>query len=237
VRRVLLAAICMLVMLPASLIAQFETASVLGYVRDTTGATLPNATVTLTNQQTKTSVTVKTDAQGAYQFTDVKPGDYAVSATAGGFDTDATTPFHVQVNAKQRVDVSLKAGSATEVVTVTDAAALLETDNSERAQTIGTREVENMPLNGREYADLAALVPGVRRNVLENGSDSSRDASFNVNCQRSEFNNFLLDGVDNNAYGTQGRNRHLQRRVRPFSRCCRQRIYPQWHQQVPRCRL
>ena len=67
---------------------------------------------------------------------------------------------------------------------------------------IGTREVENLPLNGREYADLAALVPGVRRDALENQTDSSRDASFNVNGLRSEFNNFLLDGLDNNAYGT-----------------------------------
>ena len=67
---------------------------------------------------------------------------------------------------------------------------------------IGTSEVENLPLNGRAYADLAALVPGVRRNILENTTDSSRDASFNVNGQRSEFNNFMLDGLDNNAYGT-----------------------------------
>jgi hypothetical protein len=67
---------------------------------------------------------------------------------------------------------------------------------------IGTREVENLPLNGRTYAGLAAPVPGVRRNILENPTDSSRDASFNVNGQRSEFNNFLLDGLDNNVYGT-----------------------------------
>ena len=87
-------------------------------------------------------------------------------------------------------------------MTVSAAAALLETDSSERGQVIGTREVENLPLNGRAYADLAALVPGVRRNILENTTDSSRDASFNVNGQRSEFNNFLLDGLDNNAYGT-----------------------------------
>ena len=106
------------------------------------------------------------------------------------------------VNARQRVDVALKVGSNTETVTVDAAAALLETDSSERGQVISTREVENLPLNGRAYADLTALVPGVRRNILENTTDSSRDASFNVNGQRSEFNNFLLDGVDNNAYGT-----------------------------------
>ncbi len=85
---------------------------------------------------------------------------------------------------------------------MSSAASLLETNSSERGPVIGTREVENLPLNGREYADLAALVSGVRRNALENQTDSSRDASLNVNGLRSEFNNFLLDGIDNNAYGT-----------------------------------
>ena len=182
--------------------AQFETASVLGYVRDGSGAVVSGATVTLENEETKVQVTLKTDAQGAYQFTDVKIGQYKVTASASGFDVSATEPFTVQVNAHQRVDLLMKVGSQSDVVTVNSAAAILETDNSERGQVIGAHEVQNLPLNGREYADLAALVPGVRRNVLENSSDSSRDASFNVNGQRSEFNNFLLDGVDNNAYGT-----------------------------------
>jgi len=182
--------------------SQFETASVLGYIRDGSGAIVQGATVTLTNQETKAQVTAKSDAQGAYQFTDVKIGQYQVSATATGFDTSTTQNFTVTVNARQRVDLSMKIGSASESVTVDSAASLLETDNSERGQVIGTREVENLPLNGRAYADLAALVPGVRRNILENSTDSSRDASFNVNGQRSEFNNFLLDGLDNNAYGT-----------------------------------
>jgi hypothetical protein len=147
-------------------------------------------------------VTVRTDAQGAFEFTDVTLGQYAITAQAPGFSTTTTAPFTVQVNAHQRVDVVLKNGEVSEVVNVSGAAQLLETDSSERGQVIATREVENLPLNGRAYADLAALVPGVRRNILENGTDSSRDASFNVNGQRSEFNNFLLDGLDNNAYGT-----------------------------------
>jgi len=196
------AILCLLVLNSARSFAQFETASVLGYVRDSSGAVVPNATVSLVNQETRAQVTVTTDAQGAYQFTDVKVGNYAVTSQAAGFGTTTTQVFQVQVNAHQRVDVTLKVGSASEVVTVSDAAQLLETDSSERGQVIGTREVENLPLNGRAYADLAALVPGVRRNVLENTTDSSRDASFNVNGQRSEFNNFLLDGIDNNAYGT-----------------------------------
>src|SRR5580692_7951534 len=194
--------LCLLAATPAALHAQFETASVLGYVRDTSGAVVSGATVVLVNQETKAQVTVQTNDQGAYQFTDVKIGQYQVTAKAAGFDISTTQPFTVTVNARQRVDVALTIGSNNETVTVTGAADLLETDSSERGQVIGTREVENLPLNGRAYADLAALVPGVRRNLLENSTDSSRDASFNVNGQRSEFNNFLLDGLDNNAYGT-----------------------------------
>jgi hypothetical protein len=202
-RLILFAAmVCLFGLNARNLFAQFETASVLGYVRDGSGAVLGQATVSLINQDTKTQVTVQSNAQGAYEFTDVKIGQYAVTVRATGFDTTTTAPFSVTVNARQRVDVALKIGSNTETVTVTGAAAVLETDSSERGQVIGTREVENLPLNGRAYADLAALVPGVRRNVLENSTDSSRDASFNVNGQRSEFNNFLLDGLDNNAYGT-----------------------------------
>jgi len=197
----LLAMIC-IVLNSAPLFAQFETASVLGYVRDSSGAVVPGATVSLVNQETKAQVTAQSNAQGAYEFTDVKIGQYQVTAKAAGFDISTTQPFTVTVNARQRVDVALKIGSNSETVTVDSAAALLETDSSERGQVIGTREVENLPLNGRAYADLAALVPGVRRNILENSTDSSRDASFNVNGQRSEFNNFLLDGLDNNAYGT-----------------------------------
>jgi Carboxypeptidase regulatory-like domain/TonB-dependent Receptor Plug Domain len=204
VKRILfvILAVCLLLASPISIHAQFETASVLGYVRDGSGAVVSGATVSLVNQETKTQVAAQTDAQGAYQFTDVKIGQYQITAQANGFDTSTTQSFTVTVNARQRVDVGLKVGSNTETVTVDSAAALLETDSSERGQVIGTREVENLPLNGRAYADLAALVPGVRRNVLENSTDSSRDASFNVNGQRSEFNNFLLDGLDNNAYGT-----------------------------------
>ena len=203
-KRFLLALIAVLLLAasPAALLAQFETASVLGYVRDASGAAIPNASVTLINEETKGQVTVHTNGQGAYEFTDVKVGRYHVSTTASGFDVSDTEAFGVQVNARQRVDVALKVGSTAETVTVTGAAALLQTDSSEDGQVIGSREVQNLPLNGREYADLAALVPGVRRNVLENSTDSSRDASFDVNGQRSEFNNFLLDGLDNNAYGT-----------------------------------
>lgn len=199
----LISTVFLLALGSAQAFAQFETATVLGYVRDGSGAAIPNANVTLINDETMSHVSVHSNAQGAYEFSDVKVGRYHVTAEFAGFDVSHTEAFTVQVNAHQRVDVAMKVGSAGETVNVTGAAALLETDSSERGQVIGAREVQNIPLNGREYADLAALVPGVRRSLLESTtSDSSRDASFNVNGQRSEFNNFLLDGVDNNSYGT-----------------------------------
>ncbi len=182
--------------------AQFETASVLGYVRDVTGAAVAHGTVSLINTQTGQNIAVQTNAQGEYNFPDVKVGEYKIDATAAGFSETTTEAFAVAVNARQRVDVSLTVGSQTESVTVTGAASLLETESSENGIVISPTEVQNLPLNGRAYADLTLLAPGVRRNNLENQTVTSRDASYNVNGQRSEFNNFLLDGLDNNAYGT-----------------------------------
>lgn len=182
--------------------AQFETASVLGFVHDGSGAAIPNASVSLINMATNVEVTVTSDAQGQFTFTSVRIGQYKVKVSATGFSDTVTEPFNAQVNARQRVDVKLKPGTASETVTVTGAAALLNTEDSERGQIISARDVNNLPLNGRAYADLALLTPGVRANNLENQSVTSRDASYNVNGQRSEFNNFLLDGLDNNAYGT-----------------------------------
>ncbi|MFT4113886.1 TonB-dependent receptor plug domain-containing protein, partial [Silvibacterium sp.] len=119
-----------------------------------------------------------------------------------GFAESLTSPFSVAVNSRQRVDVSLQPGSVSQTVTVTGAASQLQTETSDSSTIINHSEVVNLPLNGRAYGDLATLVPGVHTNILENQTVTSRDASFNVNGQRSEFNNFLLDGLDNNAYGT-----------------------------------
>ena len=184
-------------------LAQFDSASVLGYVRDASGASVPHATVTLTNIETGVTTRLNSDGEGKFEFSGVKIGNYKVSAEAPGFATTASEAFALTVNARQRVDVGLKAGSVSDVVQVTSAATLLETETSSRSQLVGTREVENLPLNGRSYADLALLAPGVRKSALENnGTTTSREGSFNVNGQRSAFNNYLLDGLDNNNYGT-----------------------------------
>ncbi len=196
-------AMVVLLLLPAlRCYGQFESASVLGYVRDSTSAAIPNSTVTLTNVATSIKQTATTDAEGRYEFSSVAIGRYQVATEATGFQRTETEPFTLTTAARQRVDVTLKPGSLSESVTVSAAPSVLETETSSRGQVIGTREIENLPLNGRSYADLALLAPGVRKSFLENQSTTSREASFNVNGQRSAFNNFLLDGLDNNSYGT-----------------------------------
>jgi hypothetical protein len=183
-------------------LAQFESASVLGYVRDASDAAVPNATVTLTNVATGITQVKTTDAEGKYEFPSVQIGNYQILASAQGFDKARTETFTVQTNARQRVDVNLKPGSVSEEVTVTSAAQLLDTETSSHSTVIGTKQVEDLPLNGRSYADLVLLVPGARKSLLENNGTSSREGSFNINGLRSAFNNYMLDGLDNNNYGT-----------------------------------
>lgn len=182
--------------------AQFETSSVLGYVRDASGAPIAKAQVTLLNMATGVKVQRSTDDQGHFEFDDVHAAQYRVTANSAGFSDSQSEPFMVNVNTRQRVDLTLKPGNVSETVIVSGAATQLETETSSTGTTIAQTLVHDLPLNGRAYGDLMQLVPGVRRNNLEDQSVTSRDASYNVNGQRSEFNNFLLDGLDNNAYGT-----------------------------------
>jgi Carboxypeptidase regulatory-like domain/TonB-dependent Receptor Plug Domain len=182
--------------------AQFDTATVSGVVRDQATAVVAGSKVTLENTATGVVKTTNTDQNGSYTFFDVKIGRYKLKAEAQGFKAAVAEEFTVTVNAHQRVDLQLEVGAVTESVEVVGAAAAIETDSSSRGHVIANQQIVNLPLNGRSYADLALLAPGVRKSVLEDGSASSRDASFNVNGQRSALNNFLVDGVDNNAYGT-----------------------------------
>jgi hypothetical protein len=185
-----------------ALFAQFDTATVSGVVRDQANAVVTNSKVTLENVATGVVKTGSTDQNGSYTFFDVKIGRYKLKAEAAGFKAAVAEEFTVTVNAHQRVDLQLQVGSITESVEVVGAASAIETDSSSRGHVIANQSIVNLPLNGRSYADLALLAPGVRKSMLEDGTATSRDASFNVNGQRSALNNFMVDGVDNNAYGT-----------------------------------
>jgi hypothetical protein len=202
VRRKNFLAVLLLLICASVAWAQFETSAVLGFVRDSTGAPIANSKITLVNVSTGITTAATTDNDGHFQFPDVHVGRYKVTASAPGFSESVTDPFAVNVSTRQRVDVTLKPGSVAETVVVSGTATQLESETSSTGTMISETQVHDLPLNGRAYGDLMSLAPGVRRNNLENQSVTSRDASYNVNGQRSEFNNFLLDGLDNNAYGT-----------------------------------
>src|SRR5882672_9178565 len=199
-----LAAICFLgaLGLATPAFAQFETATVLGTVHDPAGAAVPGARITLRNVATGVTAHAESDGSGNYQFLNVKIGTYEVTGELSGFSKAVARDVTVSVNARQRVDLTLQTGAITEEVTVEAQARLLETDSSDRGQVINRQQIVNLPLNGRAYADLALLSPGVRKSVLNTQESGGRDASFNVNGLRSSLNSFMLDGVDNNFYGT-----------------------------------
>jgi hypothetical protein len=192
------AAVAAVLLLTGNAYAQFDTATVLGTIRDSSGAVVPGATVTLTNVRTGITASTTTEQEGHYLFPNVRVGTYSVRGELSGFSVAEAKDVQVTVNARLRVDLTLQVGNVGETVTVEAAATLLESESSDRGQVIGKEQIANLPLNGRAYADLALLSPGVRRSAIA----ESRDASFNVNGLRSAVNSFILDGVDNNSYGT-----------------------------------
>jgi hypothetical protein len=195
----------LLFLAPLSLLAQFETAEVLGTVRDNSDAVVAGVQVTLTNQETNIETKTVTDAAGNYSFFNVKVGTYTVTMEHAGFTKFTTKDVLVEVNARQRVDAKLSIGQVTDSVTVNGAAEVLSTDTSEYSQIISTQQIAELPLNGRDYANLALLSTNVHVSPIAATfapSSTPREAAFNVNGMRSTYNNFLLDGIDNNSYGT-----------------------------------
>jgi len=184
--------------------AQFDSAAILGTVRDQNGGAVSGASVTVKNKLTGILATTKTDDKGDYIFPSVKIGVYQVTAEMQGFSRAVVDEIRLTVEARQRVDLTMQVGTVAETVNVEAAAPLLETDSSSKGQIIGQQQIVGLPILGRTYSNLALLAPGVRQSQSGNSGDIStrREGSYNVNGLRSVFNNFLLDGVDNNFYGT-----------------------------------
>ncbi len=177
---------------------QFDSATVLGTVLDAKAAVVTAARVSLENIDTGVVQTAESDQYGVYRFLEVHLGKYRITAKAPGFKKFETSDFRVETGARQRVDISLQVGDAAQTVEVSSAATILQTESSDRGEVINHEEIAELPLNGRSSASLALLAPGVR---LALGLPK-RESSFNVNGLRSQFNDFILDGIDNNAYGT-----------------------------------
>ncbi len=190
--------------LATGLFAQFDSAAVVGAVRDEKGGAISAAKVTLRNNDTGITLTTESTESGEFVFPTVRIGAYKLTAEKSGFTTAAADNVVLTVNARQRVDLALKVGQVSEIVNVEASTPLLETDNSSKGQVIAAKQVVELPLQGRNYANLALLSPGVRQSASGNQGSIAfrREGAYNVNGLRSVWNNFILDGVDNNFYGT-----------------------------------
>jgi hypothetical protein len=176
-------------------IAQVDTGTILGTVKDQTGAVIPDARVTITNQGTSEQITTTTRSDGTYIVTPLKIGSYRISVEHAGFSKAENAAFELNIQQQAVVDFELRAGSTSQTVEVTAQAALLQTQNAVVGQVIGARTVENMPLNGRDWTMLATLTPGVTQ--PQQGARAGNQ--FAANGTRPAQNDYLLDGIDNNS--------------------------------------
>src|SRR5712691_1920171 len=179
--------------------AQVDRATLTGTVKDSTGAVIPSATVTIAGPQAPS--TTKTNSEGTYLVPSLVPGRYVVNAEAAGFQKSSQAVI-LEIGQKGRVDFTLGIGAATETVTVEGARGLLNTEQSSLGTVMDENKVAKLPLAIRNWDDLLALVPGVQGDrFTEQGGGTSfgRTGGINVHGARALQNNFLLDGVDNNS--------------------------------------
>ncbi len=202
-RSIAMAAVLSLAAFPA--FAQYENGSLVGTIHDGTGAPIAGASVTVTSTATGNVLKTTTNSSGEYDVPQLRVGTYTVNATAAGFSGAVAQNIGVAVNVRQHIDLNLQVGGTETTVEVSGVDLQLETESSQRDQTITNYQSEAFPLVTRNYSDLLGLVTGSRQAPSAATTSSinslTRAGSYNINGQRSMFNNFLLDGMDNNAYG------------------------------------
>ncbi|MGB9402385.1 MAG: carboxypeptidase-like regulatory domain-containing protein, partial [Candidatus Acidiferrales bacterium] len=178
---------------------QIDRGAIAGRILDSTGAVVPTATVTITNNATGVAVTTNVDSAGEYQVLTLIPGTYSVKASAAGFDAVLRDNIELHVQDHLSINFALKIGSIKTEITVTGGEPLLQTQTADVGSVVNEKHINDLPLNGRRYADLALLEPGVIRLWSPpSGNDATDLFSANGNSQLQ--NNFLLNGIDNNSF-------------------------------------
>lgn len=190
-------------LIAAPLAAQTTSASVSGTVKDTQGAVIPGATVTMTSSTQGTALTAVTDEQGNFFFAYVRPDTYTIKVALEGFQTVERTGLVVNANDRLAVDtIALSVGALSETVTVMGGTPDLSLRSGERAFTLEATAIQNIAVNGRSFFGLAGLVPG----VVPTNDVPNQVSNFNANGQRANSNNMTVDGVANIDTGDNGGN-------------------------------
>ena len=197
--------------LPA--IAQVQNGDIRGTVTDPSGAVISSASVFVRNLHTGYQVRLQTNADGAYVAQELSVGVYMVRIEATGFNASQATNLLLNAGDTLRVDFQLKLGDVSETAEVTDAAAPVNTETSRLAETVDSKQIANLPLNGRNVYDLIQYTPGatnVRGVMYESGANTV------VNGIRENFNGFLLNGVSNKGLSGGAINQPIQDTVQEF---------------------
>jgi len=183
------------------------TAGITGKIRDSSDALIPGAKVTVTNLGTGLKREAVSDGMGGYDAPALPPGTYSINVQKEGFKAARREGLTLEVNQMARIDFTLQTGAVLETVEVTGTAPLLESSTSSLGQVIESRAVNDLPLNGRNFVQLAILGPGVTgvgygaKGTISSGTrpvDLRPGGELFSNGNREQSNNFMLDGVDNN---------------------------------------
>jgi len=197
-----------ILLLSGTVLAQLSTASLSGIVRDPSGALVPKGRVVLRNVATAVEHTTTTNGAGAYLFLDITPGSYVVSASAPGFVEQRVPEFTLAVGQAATIDFALAVGSQTEVVTVHGATLQLDTASANLGLVVETKQVNDLPLNGRDFTQLLTLTPGI--SPVDNGQAGPSGGQYatpepinqasvipSVNGAGNRSNYFFTDGLSN----------------------------------------
>ena len=191
-----------------TLYAQGSTASVLGTVTDSSGAVIPNASVQVKNVGTGQTQQASADAQGRYTVADLPIGNYEAQASAQGFQTVVRRGITLTVGAQSVVDFSLAVGQAQQTVTVEATVSQVDTVSTAVASYVEQKQINDLPLNGRNFTDLVALAPGVSTgSQIGNGGANllyGVENNFSVSGARSEGQAYLLDNTDVQGFWNHG---------------------------------
>jgi hypothetical protein len=187
----LVSATCALLLLSVSALAQSTTGRILGTLTDQSGAAVAGATVVITDVQRGTSRSLTTDDSGAYAAPDLPPGTYKIHVEARGFKSVERPNVQIEVASDVRADFSLQPGQVSETVTITEDVPLVNTTSATLGGTLSNKEINDLPLNGRNYENLLQLRPGVMRYPGGGFSTTSTDGL------RAEDNAYFVEGLFN----------------------------------------
>ncbi len=190
-----LVALTVLLLASALLQAQSFEATVVGTVKDAQGAAISGATVTITETATDHTESATTDGQGNYTLLQLRPAAYTITFEANGFKTYTQTNLVLETSQTARVTVTLQIGAREDKVEVTAEAPTISLDQSKKGETIVNKQVEDLPLNGRDFTDLASLVAG----VYPRPADDDQGQGLSSSGTRTDATNFTLDGVANRS--------------------------------------